>query len=62
MELLELRDTLSKLLEGGVPKDTPVKFEGGCDEDNQWIVDVEVHATGSSGYEIEGCIDLISMV
>tara|TARA_R110002051_G_C8339017_1_gene438041 strand:- start:151 stop:339 length:189 start_codon:yes stop_codon:yes gene_type:complete len=62
MELLELRDTLSKLLEEGVPKDTPVKFESDSEEGNQWIEDVVVHPTGSSGYEIEGCIDLISVV
>ena len=63
MELLELRDTLSKLLEEGVPKDTPVKFEPDIvdrywHEDNQWIEGITVHEQGSSGYEIEGCVDL----
>ena len=60
MELLELRDTLSKLLEAGVPKNIPVKFEGicDCDEDNQWIEGITLHEQGSSGYEVEGCIDL----
>lgn len=60
MDLLELRDTLSKLLESGVPKDTPIKFEGGCDSyvDNQWIEGITVHEQGTSGYQIEGCIDL----
>ena len=60
MELLELRDTLSKLLESGVPKNIPVKFEGSChcDEDNQWIEGITLHEQGSSGYEVEGCIDL----
>ena len=60
MELLELRDTLSKLLESGVPKNIPVKFEGSCDcdEDNQWIEGITLHEQGSSGYEVEGCINL----
>ena len=60
MELLELRDTLSKLLESGVPKNIPVKFEGSCDcdEDNQWIEGITYHEIGTSGYEQEGCIDL----
>ena len=60
MELLELRDTLSKLLESGVPKNIPVKFEGSCDcdEDNQWIEGITLHEQGISEYEVEGCIDL----
>ena len=62
MELLELYTMLDNLLKSGVPKDTPVKFESDSEEGNQWIEDVVVHPTGSSGYEIEGCVDLISVV
>ena len=60
MELLELIDTLNKIVESGVPKDISVKFEGSCDcvEDNQWIEGVTLHEQGSSGYEVEGCINL----
>lgn len=58
MELLELYTMLDNLLKSGVPKDTPVKFEGSCGEDNQWIEGITLHEQGSSGYEVEGCIDL----
>ena len=60
MELLELIDKLNKIVESGVPKDISVKFESSCDcdEDNQWIEGVMLHEQGSSGYEVEGCIDL----
>ena len=64
MDLLELYTILGNLLKSGVPSDTPVKFEdiNSVGQDNQWIEDVVVHPTGSSGYEIEGCVDLISVV
>ena len=62
MDLLALHTMLGNLLKSGVPSDTPVKFESDSEEGNQWIEDVVVHPTGSSGYEIEGCVDLISVV
>ena len=60
MELLELYTMLDNLLKSGVPKNTPVKFEASCDcdEDNQWIEGITLHEQGSSGYELEGSIDL----